>query len=611
MLERTVQQLFAGDDVWYRVPIYQRHYVWNETHWAHLWNDIEEKTNSILANTGIVQPVPHFTGVIVTRENEEKERVIVDGQQRLTTFQIIFCAIRDICKVTFSAASDRRQILKSVNKLLQNPPHPVHESNPDRLYKLLPTDGPDRDAFQDIVAGTSHGNGLLPKAYIHFKNEIKQYVDNDYQKLVALSQTLFFYFKIVEMPLDRSYQPAKVFESLNGRGLPLTQFDLLRNNVFLRAGNERNNLYATCWRHFNENSLWFSDEIADDFLQNFLEAKLNQKYQSNRSLFDLYQRIYLGNLRKQLKINIGHEDDLKLVEREFEELRRYSITYAKIANSSQGSPIWFYEFIKTQLQVTSWHPLILFLKAESELSEENQEKIFHILECYIIHYLLCYPEIQKWDRQKHFQGLREDIVKIILRANSESDLVESIFKVLKNDQNKWPSATQITTALHAAGHHWSRSLIQYILFKIESKNINPEYTDIQLLDLTDLNIEHIMPGKWESAVDPDTHEKLWPITETGKRYHAKARERDDFVESIGNLTIVNEELNTLLDNKRFDDKKELYEAHSRLSLLDDIIFDSKGAEHEKWDVEEIKVRERNLTKLFFEIWPSTNAPKKN
>ena len=601
LLDRTLQELFAGEDVRYRVPIYQRHYVWNKTHWEHLWNDIEEKADS-MTDSRIDQPKPHFTGVIVIGKNEEGEIVIVDGQQRLTTFQIILCAILDICKVKFKGSKDTEDIQKTVSEFLKNPSPLNNEGNPDRLYKLLPTTGPDRDAFCALVAGNSPGEGLIPEAYGHFKKKIEQYLGNDYEKLISLYQTVFFYFKFVEMPLDRTYPAAKVFESLNGRGIPLSQFDLLRNNLFLRAGNQAGSHYTDYWTHFNNDSDWFSDEIVDDFLQNFLEVKLNRKYNSKSSLFDLYQRIYLGNLRRELGISIGHEDDPKLVEREFKELQLYSSSYAEIANSSHESPVWFYEFIKTQLQVTNWHPLILFLKAESKLSEENQEKIFRILECYLIHYLLCYPEIQKWDRQKHFQELRRAIVGKIPKVKSESGVVESILEVLKDDQNKWSSDKQILPALHAAGHHWSRSLIQYILFIIELKNIDPEYTDSQLLNLTELNIEHIMPGKWENARDPKTNETLWPITETGERYHEKVRERNNSMESIGNLTIINEKLNNEnLNNKSFNQKKKLYDKHSRLSLTKDII------EHEEWDVEKIRIREEKLVRLFCEIWPSANV----
>ncbi len=349
MRNRTVEELFTGEDVRYRVPIYQRHYVWNETHWDHIWNDIKEKADSVLkaipileskglAATDADRPKPHFTGVIVTRTKEDGEIVIVDGQQRLTTFQIILCAIRDICKENFANTSDEmvddkknilENIFEAVERLIENPPHPTHEDTSDKLYKLLPTEGTDREAYRKLVTSRSPDEGLLTEAYKWFKKEIKGYIRNEnnetvvsiYDKMHALSQAMLYYFKVVVMPLEEApYDAAKVFESLNGRGLTLTQFDLLRNNVFLRAGEEKNRLYETCWRDFNDNSLWLSEEVVDDFLQNFLEAKL-KNFNLNRSLFDLYQRDYLVDLRRELQVDGGNEDEPTLVALEFEELQ--------------------------------------------------------------------------------------------------------------------------------------------------------------------------------------------------------------------------------------------------------------------------------------------------
>ena len=531
MQDYTIEGLFAGEDIWYRVPIYQRHYVWNEIHWYHLWNDIKEKADLVyeailkpeserLLSTETDRPKPHFTGVIVTNANEDGEIVIVDGQQRLTTFQIVLCAIRDICAVKFPNTSeetkDKKDIFSYVNDLITNPSRSTDESTPDKLYKLLPTDGPDREAYRDLIAGNNLGDGLLPDAYKWFKDKIEGYIEdevegkvvNNYNKILAVVQTLAYYFKIVLIELNKvGWEAAKVFESLNGRGLPLTQFDLLRNNVFLRAGNEKNTFYVNCWRDFNNDPLWLSEKVVDDFLQNFLAAKLNTNIKSEGPLFDLYQRSYLVNLRKALGVGIGHEDDPTLVELEFEELQQYSKTYAEIANSDPESPMWFYQFMGKRLELKSWHPLILLLKTESGLSEESEKKIFRILESYIVRYLLCYPEIQTRDLDRHFQQLRRAIVTQIRKKNNSSQKADTILEILKRDRNKWPDNPKVKEALSTAGNHWSRTLIQYILLKIECENTDPEFTNLQLRRLSEeppdrnlaLSIEHVMPQAWEKA----------------------------------------------------------------------------------------------------------------
>ena len=98
-----VKTLF-NSDVQYIIPLFQRHYVWDqEEQWEPLWTDIKEKAYQRLSEYQR-QQFTHFTGAIViqqkqTNVDEVQKYEIIDGQQRLTTFQIILCALRSICKL--------------------------------------------------------------------------------------------------------------------------------------------------------------------------------------------------------------------------------------------------------------------------------------------------------------------------------------------------------------------------------------------------------------------------------------------------------------------------------------------------------------------------------
>ena len=623
METKTVHDLFTGNDVRFRIPIYQRHYVWETTHWQHLWNDIKEKTESILQHTGLVLPVRHSTGVIVTRKNGIGEIEVIDGQQRLTTFQIILCVIRDMCTEKFPDDLDTEDILNDVSKLIINRRNREQTDDPDRIYKLLPTKGPDQDAFQAIVdRRIKDSDGLLLDAYTHFVQEIRSFVEGDYKRIFVLSQTVLFYLEIVEQPLDDKQKAARVFESLNGRGLPLSQFDLLRNNVFLRAGNNKNDWYGKYWSHFNKESYWFSNDVVDDFLLNFLDAKVDS-FNLKSSLFDSYQRIYLNDLRNALNIPMDNEDHPKLVKREFEELQQYSKSYYQISHCTAESPIWFYQILKNELKINSWHPLILLLKTELKLSADEEQKIFRILETYIVRNMLYYPEIQGWIRESYFRRLRQDIVKRIRGGNrSFEEIVRSILSILKRERNDYllPDDKQIIEALQTAGHHWSRVLIRYILFKINQKNTDPRYSMTQLTwspdkdRKTSLTIEHVMPYKWETATVKGSNVLLWPVREAqqSKAYHEKARERDRCAQSIGNLTLLTQPHNNEeVQVSSFLTKKEEYKKHSRIPLSDNIIHDKEGDENKVWDVQQIQDREGILVQEFYKIWPFPDASEEN
>ena len=98
------------NDKQFQIPRYQRRYVWNETNWHTLSTDIlallgleleGNKADGFTFNP-TEKVKKHFTGIIVTDIDESGEVKIfevIDGQQRLTTFLIIFSVIRDIFKL--------------------------------------------------------------------------------------------------------------------------------------------------------------------------------------------------------------------------------------------------------------------------------------------------------------------------------------------------------------------------------------------------------------------------------------------------------------------------------------------------------------------------------
>ena len=122
----TVHQLFQ-DRRQYRVPFYQRPYVWSrDAQWKPLWTDIIQKAESRLENNS-VPPAPHFLGAIVL-EPQPRDGLrgvealhVIDGQQRLTTLQYVLSALS--MAIRECKADD---ILPIINGCVWNP-------NPDTM----------------------------------------------------------------------------------------------------------------------------------------------------------------------------------------------------------------------------------------------------------------------------------------------------------------------------------------------------------------------------------------------------------------------------------------------------------------------------------------------
>lgn len=285
--EKNVNHLF-GVDVQYQAPVYQRRYIWNETNWGTLWNDIRSQADLKLRD----EDSRHFMGAIVVRpiESGQLHRFeVIDGQQRLATFQIILCIIRDICQ-----SDGHTEIVLHTDHFLLNS-STVSGDNPESRYKFLPTPA-DSNAFRPIIDGNPIRNShhLICKAHDYFKAQITTYVAADFKKIEGLLSSIVHDFVVLQVQLDTSDASENIFASLNTRGQKLSVFDQLRNNLFLRAEDETDRLYYEYWQQFDADPFWNPDTLSQ-FLRDFLEHKLGPGVETHDA-FEIYQKQYLPTL---------------------------------------------------------------------------------------------------------------------------------------------------------------------------------------------------------------------------------------------------------------------------------------------------------------------------
>ncbi|MDE3078169.1 MAG: DUF262 domain-containing protein, partial [Chloroflexota bacterium] len=253
----------------YVVPYFQRAYSWGRQQWNTLLDDILE-----LYESG--SPHGHFLGSIVllaengafpgpgdgggrpltqprgigssprkgTRGGSAGQTggpaptLLIDGQQRLVTLCLFLCAVRDLARDTLPELAERIHASCLVNEA---PPGP---------YQLKVTcTYQDRAAFASVVGlagdhfplppGEGQGEGKhlvfspITDAYAVFKSALSSEVQKGLD-LVRLEEILLRQLSFVAITLDSEDNPYRIFESLNAKGMPLTQGDLLRNYFFMR-----------------------------------------------------------------------------------------------------------------------------------------------------------------------------------------------------------------------------------------------------------------------------------------------------------------------------------------------------------------------------------------
>ncbi|MCI0445878.1 DUF262 domain-containing protein, partial [bacterium] len=211
-------------------PLFQRPYVWRkEENWLPLWEAIEAIAHKRLEGK---KCRPHFMGTIVldqlkTSTGRIHARQIIDGQQRLTTLQLILAAIRDL-----SSYHNQLRYADSFKKLTDN--FVPLSDDPDDVLKVWPTNA-DREDFKSVMnagfAGTVKNNPhsdpedefLIPNAYLYFHELLSEWLNKNGEhelisRLECMHSTLREDLHLVVIDLDEADDAQEIFETLNALG---------------------------------------------------------------------------------------------------------------------------------------------------------------------------------------------------------------------------------------------------------------------------------------------------------------------------------------------------------------------------------------------------------
>lgn len=605
------------------VPIYQRQYVWSrEKQLEPFWLDIKQKAIGRL--NGTPNQNAHYLGAIVLASSDfSVKRVpvrhIIDGQQRLTTIQLFMCAFRDVAK-----ANGLETLANDMGRYLRNQdPHRMEDPDVE-IFKLWPTKA-DRDIFKDIVSfedvikvkgkyshffnnrGKLMTGGKTPnlfKAYIHFNEWIQEFlIKNDdvedrfdkQTRLTALWQALLEDFKIVSIQLEAGDDAQVIFNTLNGRGEALLAADLIRNSIFYRIqGTEkkREQTYELHWSPF-EDRFWFEDEKQgrykkpriEFFMANFLAAKTSNEVKVS-TLFNEYQN-FIGT-----KVYPS-------VEEELQDLAVYRPLYKALVSQETGNPaLPIYQLGKLlgPWDISTISPLVLRIAVEA--SESEQRLMFATLFSFIVRRTVC--EYTNKGYNKFFL----QILKHLTMTEFSNKSLEDYLLKQTADISTWPTLAEFERAWLSKPLYriLTPMRVRAILEAIEQVKRTRFNEEIQLKGT--LTVEHIMPVTWQNHWplpngEKPTQEQISAALfadEGGDSIESMIAKRKRLCNTIGNLTLLTQPLNSKVSNGPFEDKKKHIAGQSALALNRDL------QSYQTWSEDEIVQRGRELFQLAATVW---------
>jgi hypothetical protein len=400
----------------FAVPLYQRPYVWSlEAQWQPLWQDIDDKAQGVLQRQ---TEVPHFLGAIVTGQrpvfgNRISSWDIIDGQQRLTTLQVVLKAFKDVMNAHAGRESKYDFDLKRItaNEGLME--------GPDEQFKVWPTNS-DRAVFRAVMTAGAIDKVIgefpavrgrrrrpapkLAEAYVFFYRAMERFLvgaDDAAGTPEARSDALFEafrrYLQVVNIELEPGDDPQVIFESLNGRGVALLPSDLVRNLVFMRTASsapvDADTLYSSYWKQYDEARFGSSIDSGPWWKEEERQGRLK------RPRLDLFLFYYV-QYRTEQEVHIGHlfqefrkwweHSSAKDPAGALAEMRRYADAFRRWLEPDGFDRVDEFSRWLSSLDTATVYPLLfLVLVEKTETSAEERDGMLADLESYLVRRGIC------------------------------------------------------------------------------------------------------------------------------------------------------------------------------------------------------------------------------
>jgi uncharacterized protein with ParB-like and HNH nuclease domain len=535
--ETKLQDIVEGTKQ-YVIPLFQRTYSWTPKEWEVLWKDLVELCE-------MENPRTHFIGSIVNMPTVSvpegvAKYLLIDGQQRLTTIFILLALLRNKAREN----QNLRFADEVNNTLLVN-----QYKDGNDYYKLMPTQV-DRPTFENLINGNpNETENQITRAYVFFEKKLKQ-VELEPEKLKKIITS---YFSVVSIVLDADDNPYLVFESLNAKGRPLTQADLIRNYFFMRIHvDKQEKVYNDYWLPM-QTAL---GESLTEFIRHFLMRNGNI--------------IKQGDVYYALKESVSTSNATDYLS----DLKKFSIYYQRLIYPELEPEIQLQKYFRrlNRIEVTTAYPLLLNFYsnyAEGKITKDDFVTILKTLENYLIRRFVC--NVPSNQLNKIFPIVYPQII-----SKHPDNIVEGFKTVLQG--RGYPKDNEFYLRFRETKFYGGGD--RQIKTKLILETLEEKFAHKERVPFDNLTIEHIMPQTLSE----------WWQNELGAEWEET---HDLFLHTIGNLTLT--AYNTELSNDGFHTKKETFnESHLELNKY--------FSEIPHWTRNEIEQRAENLAKKAIEIW---------
>lgn len=549
------------------IPRFQREFVWDvDDKLTTFWEDILDNLNY---NNAILTTAEYFLGTLVLIDNKndptEKNRAVVDGQQRLTVITIFFSALYE----TFLKTHEDKLAEKIFDFI-------ITEDNDGNPITLLNTESP-KPFFQLRIQQKEKDTDLLPKtleekrlydAYNFFIDKLKEerlrkdlsirtcnIASLKYVDILKIIRDQVLQCKVVYVSVKSMKDAYMIFEVLNAKGEPLSTVELIKNSIFkILSDTEPLDTATEIWSNIKRNIE--NEEELEVFYRHYWLSKY--KFVTQKKLFQDFEDLIPKKKNDYKKFLNG--------------LSKASLYYNSILKPKKDDwktvekiPIYYSLEAFTLFNVTQVRTIIL------ALLELNKNKMLNVTQLkdtllflenfHFVFSAICSARPSGLER-------RYSKYAILLHKEKDKSKIKNILTSLKNDlKTSVPQyeifQQEIEKLYFTEEKDKDKKKIQYIFSKIERfKQNNFEF------DILPFTLEHIYSQKFNK----------------------------EFAGKIGNLLPLSEQLNGNSDIKPFKEKLKEYRKSNLKTVKD---FVSEYTSLSDWNETAINNRTKDIASYLY------------
>ncbi|WP_305876728.1 GmrSD restriction endonuclease domain-containing protein [Helicobacter pylori] len=541
--EATLLEFFEQNQTnQFVIPIYQRLYSWKKEQCEQLWDDIIKIGGNDKMNG-------HFIGSILYAQVDDTHSsplLIIDGQQRLTTITLLFIALRDL-------SSDEAKRKKMESYLINS------DEKGDKKFRLILSES-DKDTLLSLIDKNKRKPSEPSLKIVENFKLFEKWISENTDKLETIFKGLEK-LMIVWIALKKEKDdPQLIFESMNSKGIELTQTDLFRNYIVMETEIEKQeDFYNQYWRAM-EKDFKQNEKLFDRFVRHYLTIKTGK--------IPNEKRVYGAFKDYQQKEGIEIEDLLK-------DLQKYCGYFCQIAFKKEADKDLNKALnLLVDLERDVIYPLLLELYSDYSdgvLSKQDFIPIIYLIESYICRRAVC--KLGSNGLNKFFSSFTKKIDK-----KQYLKSVEEHFGSLTGGQ-RFPDNFEFKNSFITKELYDKKKpqKTRNFLERLESSDTK------EPVDTKECEIEHIMPQTLNLEWERDLGGNFQAI-------HYK------YLHTIGNLTLTG--YNQEYSNNSFQEKRDMEKGFKQSPLR----LNQSLKDLESFGEEEIEKRANDLADWALKIW---------